>query len=381
MIRFVMNSIMFVMTVFLMSCSNFDVFGGGDVAISPSPLVDFDETVEFDIKWDISMPTSPPYYSISIVKNQICDGGESQLQSIDFETGVVVSEFSVPSILFSGFSCDDEHWAVADLEGYLHLYDSSGDVLWNRWLGATVIGTPIIVKDRVFIMSADGRVIAFALTSGQEVWSYRSNVPPVRIQAYGGLTSLDGVLYAPMHNGKLIALSEEDGVDQWEIDLAVLTSDNDIASVVHVLPIAVAGDLVCSAAFRGTISCVNFDGNIVWSKPFSTTDPISAGSETVFAADEDGALYAFSANTGDVLWTETILKHRGPLTLMAYREGVVVGDAFGYLHVFSRLSGGLLGRLRADSTPILSVFPDASGDFLLRTSGGKLMRFAIVSQN
>jgi hypothetical protein len=66
------------------------------------------------------------------------------------------------------------------------------------------------------------------------------------------------------------------------------------------------------------------------------------------------------------------LLHRNLTAPVALGRSVVVGDAFGFMHLLSREDGGLMARLPTDGSPIVST-PALAGDTLLAlTRNGNL---------
>jgi outer membrane protein assembly factor BamB len=84
----------------------------------------------------------------------------------------------------------------------------------------------------------------------------------------------------------------------------------------------------------------------VWEYPVSTLQSLAEGLGNVYVAEADGVLVAVDAASGKAVWKQDALKGRG-LSAPAVVAGVLaVGDAEGYLHLFSQADGKVLGRAR-----------------------------------
>jgi outer membrane protein assembly factor BamB len=63
---------------------------------------------------------------------------------------------------------------------------------------------------------------------------------------------------------------------------------------------------------------------------------------------------AFAAEGGASVWRNERLTYRELTTPLALPDAVAVGDLEGYVHFLSLAEGGLLARVRVDSSPIVA---------------------------
>ena len=80
-----------------------------------------------------------------------------------------------------------------------HLPPRPADVLWTFPTKQRVDSSPVIVGQRVFVASADGRFYALDLQSGEELWQYRSGRRLYRLARRGGrrlvIANDEGLVY------------------------------------------------------------------------------------------------------------------------------------------------------------------------------------------
>lgn len=98
------------------------------------------------------------------------------------------------------------HVFVAARTGVVRSFDARGNELWKSYTAGAVFYPPSVANDRVFVGSADGRVYAFAATTGQLLWTFRVAPQDRRIHIFGKLVSRwpvaggvvvqDGTVYA-----------------------------------------------------------------------------------------------------------------------------------------------------------------------------------------
>jgi len=140
------------------------------------------------------------------------------------------------------------------------------DELWTRSIGEgegryrKLIATPVVALGRVYTLDADTELTAFDAETGEELWDF--DITPENEDDGGwggGLAFYQGRLYVTTGYGELIMLDYETGQEYWRV---------------HIGP------------------------------PLRTPPTVTQG--RVFLVTPDNELFALDANTGEVLWT-----HRG----------------------------------------------------------------------
>jgi outer membrane protein assembly factor BamB len=97
----------------------------------------------------------------------------------------------------------------------------------------------------------------------------------------------------------------------------------------------------------------------------------------VFAADEHGAVSAFSRDSGTGVWRNTKLANRNLSTPVSYGRAIAVGDGEGYVHFLSREDGSFLARTATDGSAIIAVSPLVAGsNVIFQTKAGSVVALA-----
>ncbi len=78
---------------------------------------------------------------------------------------------------------------IADRSGAVTALDASGTVAWKSYTGGPIFYPPAIAHDRLYVGSADGRVVAMSARDGRFLWSYRVAPEDRLIPVYGNLIS------------------------------------------------------------------------------------------------------------------------------------------------------------------------------------------------
>jgi outer membrane protein assembly factor BamB len=113
---------------------------------------------------------------------------------------------------------------------------------------------------------------------------------------------------------------------------------------------------------------------VAW--PASSDVGVGLDEGAVYAADEHGALNAFSRNGGTSLWRNNQLANRSLSTPVASSAAVAVGDYQGYVHFFAKQDGLMLARIATDGSAILAAPLVTRGKFIFQTQAGTVVAIA-----
>jgi outer membrane protein assembly factor BamB len=191
----------------------------------------------------------------------------------------------------------------------------------------------VLAKDNVVAGFDSGKVVAFALASGDVAWQAQVTTP-------GGRTELDRLA---------------------DVDGAVVVDGSDAFAV----------------GYQGRVVMLALDsGQVWWARDFSSyrTPAVDAGQ--LYVAGSDGTVGALRRRDGTVVWQQEGLKRRGLSAPAVMGNAVVVGDFDGYLHWLDRDSGKFVAREHAGSTRF-SVQPVVvDGRLFAIDDGGRVVAFA-----
>ena len=166
--------------------------------------------------------------------------------------------------------------------------------------------TPIVANGTVVAMDAAGVVSAHDETAIDTVrWTNRDSLSGSSSDMLGGgLAYADGVIYATTGHGGLRAIMLDTGKLIWTIN---------VGAPVHGAPAAGNGIVAVLTADNQTIAVDAKTGATRWTHRgireaasyFSTTSPVISGG-MVIAAYSSGEVFCLRAETGSVVWTDTL---------------------------------------------------------------------------
>lgn len=287
-------------------------------------------------------------------------------------------------VVTAGAECGGDIIAAVSGDGVLHVRQIGGGELWTQDMNARVFGAPLLANKKLFVLGLKGRLVAYTQRQGRELWRYASpRESRLRTPLDSAPVLDDGVLYAGLNDGILVALDESNGRVLWENIVALPSGNNAVANLLDVTtPVAGAGR-VCAVAYQGGVACFTRGGERLWSYALSgrTRAAMDDKAETVFVSDIDGALHAFDAQTGALRWrVETAAESLSAPLVVGGK--VLVGDGEGNVHAFFADSGEAAALLQVAKGAVVHLrrLPGSGGgsDVLILTQDGQVARLQVA---
>jgi outer membrane assembly lipoprotein YfgL len=241
----------------------------------------------------------------------------------------------------------------------------SGKEVWRQKLPALSYTAPLVAGARVFVLGGDRSVSAFDGGTGRRLWSQQRQGEPLVLREAGVILAVGDTLVVGQ-GGRLVGLNPLNGSARWEAPVATARGINDIERLVDLVGrVSRVGDSVCARAFQAAVGCVDTSrGTVAWTQRASGSEGVHGDADNVFGTESDGRVQSWRRSDGQRGWTNDKLLHRGVGTPLALGRSVIVGDAFGFVHLLSRADGTLLDRLATDGSPIAAA-PVAAGNTLV----------------
>jgi outer membrane protein assembly factor BamB len=217
-------------------------------------------------------------------------------------------------------------------------------VAWRRDFGQGekrgryITAPPVAADGKVFVMDADGRVVAMDARSGRELWRTATNPGDNKRDKLGfggGVAYADGKIYAASGYRVVMQIDANTGAVGWR----TRTSE-----ALHGAPTVSGGRVYVVALDNSLLTFNTADGQPSWtyqalSEPariLRASTPAVAG-DTVVAAFGSGELVALRAANGNDLWNEALSRASRTSALSEIRDisgrpVVYQGDVFAVSH-------------------------------------------------
>ena len=271
----------------------------------------------------------------------------------------------------------------------------NGRTLWETRTDQPLHGAPNVSDGRVFTVTLDDELLAFATDKGAQIWNYQAIIEPARILAASSPAISGDTIVTGFASGELIAQRAPNGNDLWTQALSQSNRNNALSEIRDIAgrPIIYKGD-VLAASHAGLFSAIDLrTGSPRWTIPLSSqTTPWAAG-DVVYVISTAGQLVCVARESGQVYWVQDLnaappanttrgRRRKAPKTpKKAYWSGPVLASgrlimvsSNGDLQSRDPKTGDLQRTIRLGSPAMQS--PIAAGDMLyLVTEKAELIAF------
>ncbi|MDO8653652.1 MAG: outer membrane protein assembly factor BamB [Undibacterium sp.] len=362
------------------SLSSINPFSKSETKNAPAVLEDFKPDMAVKSVWTSSVGASGPYLfsPIQVGSDIYAAAADGTIVRLNSNTGHALWRINAGISLTAGVGANSTTIAVAGQKGVLLAFDLNGKLRWKIQASSEILTAPVIGQGLVIVRSIDNRVAAYDVESGVRKWAVNRPLPSLTLRTVAGVVLTDQLAIVALPGGKLIALSLNNGGLKWEASAADPKGATELERIADVSGTpAVIGQVVCTAAYQGRVSCFDLaSGAVRWSKNLSSEVGVSVDERFVFAVDNAGAISAYSRVAGSSVWRNDKLAYRRLSAPTSFGRAVAVGDAFGYLHFLSREDGSFIGRVSTDGSQILAAPIVADSNLIVQTKSGTVVAFA-----
>lgn len=293
------------------------------------------------------------------------------VQAVDTRAGQVRWRVDLQSPLSAGVGSDGAWAAVVTRQNELVTVSQDGEA-WRTRLPARVFTPPLVAGQRVFVLMADRTVAAYDGRTGARLWSQAARgTDPLVLQQPGVLLAVGDTLVVGIA-GRLVGMNPLNGSVRWDAAIARPRGINEIERLVDLVGRAGRVDeQVCVRAFQAAVGCVDaVRGTVSWTQPADGGVGVHADADRVYGVESNGRMVAWKRSSGERAWTHDLLLNRGATAPLAAGRSIAVGDAQGFVHLFSGQDGSTLNRLTTDGSPIVAGPYLAGGTLVAVTRNG-----------
>lgn len=254
------------------------------------------------------------------------------------------------------------------------LDQESGDEIWRQGVSSEILSVPAASYGVVVVHTADGSLFGLDTTTGEQRWRYDRKVPVLTLRGSGSPVISGSTVFAGLSGGKLVALSLETGVLEWERKITVPGGRSDLERVTDIDgdPLVYNGAIFVGS-YQGEVAAVGEgSGQVFWNRKLSNHNNMAVNWQQLAISDAQGHVWSLDPDTGSARWRQQALQNRRLSAPAIMGDFIVVGDYKGYLHWMSVEDGAIVARTRAGSDPILAAPEVLDGVLYVLSSGGDL---------
>ena len=353
-------------------------FGGDDPALEPAELVDFTPMVQPMQIW--SMDIGDASMGLRRLVPAV-DGGvlyvanvDGDLFALEADSGKTAWKVETGLAVTAGPGVADGLLALGTGEGQLVVFDAeTGEELWRKDLSSEILAVPAIGDGVVVVHTGDGKLYGLDATSGEQLWIYDHKVPVLTLRGSSSPVISGGSVYCGLAGGKMISLSLDSGIIEWETHITLPAGRSDLSRMVDVDtdPLVYSGT-VYGGAYQGDVAALGEgSGKEFWKRKISVYNNLAVNWQQLVVSDAQGFVWSLDPDSGSARWRQKALMNRGLSAPALQGDYTVVGDFEGYLHWLSSEDGALAARLRVGDAIVAA--PVVADDILyVLASNGKL---------
>jgi outer membrane protein assembly factor BamB len=370
----------------LSGCSMFN--SDSDDEAEPAKLVDFKPEQSFDRVWShgVGNGQGKLYYRIrpAVVGDRIyVAANNGDIEAFDRHTGKSQWDVDVDTNLTAGVGAGGGIVAVATDDGrVIGLNADSGEVLWKTAVNSEVLAAPQTDGVIVVVVTVDGHLKCLDAKTGVERWRYAATAPALSLRASGAPVLVNGAVIAGFANGKVIAVSAENGKPLWEARAGVPKGSSEIERLIDVgADLLVSDNVLYVVTYQGMLSAFDVQsGRKMWEREASSYVSLGESYSSLYLADPKGTVTAFGKNEQGVRWEQTALARRQLSGAAAWLDFVAVGDIEGYVHLLAQSDGHFVAREKVDGDGV-RVQPIAIDDMLyVFGNGGEIAAYKLEAK-
>lgn len=204
--------------------------------------------------------------------------------------------------------------------------------------GRYVTAPPVAADGKVFVMDADGRVVAVDARSGAQVWRTATNPGDNkrdRLAFGGGMAYADGKLYVSSGFREVMQMDAGTGAVGWRTKTSESIHGAPTVSGGRVFVVSLDNTLLTFDAATGAPSWT-YQALAESARILSASSPAISG-DTVVAAFGSGELVALRSSNGNDLWNEALSRASRTSALSEIRDipgrpVIYQGDVFAVSH-------------------------------------------------
>lgn len=356
----------------------------------PAELVEVKSSINVRKLWSTSTGSGSEDARVKLVP--FVDGGrvyvanqEGVVKALDSGNGRVIWSVEKEGLEISGGPGAGEGLVLVGTSNgeVLALSQQDGSEVWRSMVSSEVLSVPKAALGMVVVHTVDGKLYALNVSDGKIAWMYDRSTPVLTLRGSSSPVFSGNKVICGFASGKLIAFDIETGQQIWEATIAVPSGRSELERMVDIDgdPVVQAG-MIYVATYQGQLAAVAEDsGDVVWRRELSSYAGLGADYEYIYVSDDEDMVWAIDPKNSSSMWKQDKL-HGRRLTAPAVLGGyIVVCDFEGYLHWLSPEDGHMVARIRVGESPITTPPVIEGGVAYVLGDGGELAAVTVSGKS
>ncbi len=252
---------------------------------------------------------------------------------------------------------------------------SDGTLMWRASVGSPVFAAIRGNSKSLFVHTLADTIVALDPSDGQQKWSYAASTPSLILRRSSSPVLYQGTVLVGLSTGQLVAMDQVTGVVLWQKEIAASKGRSETQRMIDLSadPL-LQGSLVYAVGYQGNVAALKANtGELLWEQSLSSYAGLAVADRTLVVPDHRGTLYAFDAITGKQRWKMLGLVGRRLTKPLCVGTMVLVGDDEGLVHWIDLESGHYKGRQSIDNKGIEASLMLKEGIIYILGLSGKVV--------
>ena len=129
------------------------------------------------------------------------------------------------------------------------------EILWEKNVGGEVLSNAKVSASLIIVKNSVGELIALNSNSGEQKWTFRSQLPALTVRGTGESIIEDGVVYATFDNGRMGAFQLETGFFLWDAPISFVEGSSELENLIDADSAPVlAKQLIFATNYQGNLT-------------------------------------------------------------------------------------------------------------------------------
>lgn len=239
---------------------------------------------------------------------------------------------------------------ISTRSGLVMAFDSAtGAKRWQQQLTGSVLTPALISNNRVILSANDGFLHGLSLQTGQSVWQFATQVPPISVRGSAAPTLLDAkTALLATADGRLHAITVDNGLPQWSRRVGVGTGSSEVERMSDVdgMPV-VDNNQLFAISYSGQLLGIDLaTRQVLFVNELASLKSLAVNNQQVIATSLEGKVVAYNRSNGEALWESEELAYRRLTNPVMIGNYIAVGDFDGVVHLFDPASGKIVSRVQ-----------------------------------
>jgi outer membrane protein assembly factor BamB len=359
--------------------------GKNDITEPPAPLVEFDRTLDVRKLWSGKVGGGSERLRLGL--RPATDGArifagahDGQVAAFDALTGRKVWAIKTELPLAAGPGFGGDVLAFGTTDGDLIAIDATtGAERWRQPIGSEVLAAPAVGPRVIAVRTVDGRLRGFSVEDGRTLWTVEQNLPALTIRGNTAPRVVGDVVVSGFNNGRVGAYALNDGEQVWEVAIANPAGRSELERLVDVgSGLQVVGNQAFVAGYHGRAVGIDVStGVVIWQQDMSSYAGLGADFLNVYVTNDVDTVVALDKDAGTQVWRQEALRLRDVTAPTRFGNAVVVGDYEGYLHWLDVGDGRFLAREKAAGDRICSAPLSVGDNVYVQGDDGTIAAFTV----